>query len=314
MPDDLDDDDEDLDDEEVGRIKRRVRAVADRAQTQEFLETYPLYRKLPAVVTVYHDKLELYCPQCKRSLPFRPNYSTGTGATEAPVPARARAAIRLPRHLANYGPYACAGCSQSFVVWVEIDETEGWSRKIGQRPSPTDLMPLSRELEDVLNRNDTDLLRKAQIAIGTGFGIGACAYLRRVLENETNTLLALLRETLVEEEGETSPRVVEIEVVLQKKQFDTKAKLASTAEAVPRSLYVAGLNPFKTLHDSFSEALHVTDEDTVLDIAADLAKALEYVVCELGRRRQARAAFATALKRGIAAKPRASNKRLPREQ
>lgn len=282
-PDLIDDDD---DEEEVEE--------ATTEEVREFLETYPLYRRLPKVVAKYHGKLELYCPRCKRSLPFSPNYSFGSGAGVGSGGVRF---VSPPQHrVTHYGPYACAGCPQALETWVEIDEAEGWSRKIGQVPSPTDLMPVPRDLVSALSVSDAEFYRKGATSLAVGYGLAACAYLRRILENETDTILDLLSATVADERGRDAPEVREINLVRGSKNFDTKAKLAATAELVPRSLYVAGLNPFKTLHDAFSEALHAKDEDSALGIASQLTQALEFIVCELHRRRDTHAAYARAVK------------------
>lgn len=253
------------------------------------LETSPLYTKvavaLPAYASgLFPDVLELDCPQCKMSRPFRDPRPSGSGAgLGGPPPVMSTVYVFF---------YKCTSCNTAdYWFWLDIN-TDGWVRKVGQRPA------WSIRVDPVIERHlgdSADHYRRARICLSQSFGLAACAYLRRVLEDTIDPLLRLEREVRAAE-GASAAELAEIERAIATHQFETKTEVAY--RLAPASIIVDGTNPLKLIHDRLSIGVHRLSEDDCVQTAATITSALEFVVSELNRRRDSRQAFAATLKPG----------------
>lgn len=132
--------------------------------------------------------------------------------------------------------------------------------------------------------------------LSRSYGLGACAYLRRVVEHQIDPILDLIYQ-VNKEAGVDEAKLAEIQRTIAGKNFDEKAKLAY--RVAPSTLIVEGTNPIKIIYDRFSAGVHKLDEDTAVQVAAEIATALEYVIVELNRQRSARAQFAEKIKSAL---------------
>ena len=140
---------------------------------------------------------------------------------------------------------------------------------------------------------DTILYRKAISSLNEGFGIGACAYLRRLVEKYINPLLQLLYE-IKELEGAASDELIKIQNAIEAKDFTTKTKFA--AQIAPTAITTPGMNPLKTLHDQLSRALHSMEEDEAIAVATLLKESLDYVIPRLRKQLDDQQKFVEAMK------------------
>jgi hypothetical protein len=118
--------------------------------------------------------------------------------------------------------------------------------KVGQSPR-YEVQPPKR-LGQALGANAV-LYRKALTARHSGYGIGAVAYLRRIVEDTTDQLLTLLRAALEFEPGGGAAAIRRLDDAKRGRTFDDKVKLAG--EVLPAHLRPGGVNPFGILHDLF---------------------------------------------------------------
>ncbi len=119
-------------------------------------------------------------------------------------------------------------------------------------------------------------------------GIGACAYLRRLIENQINPWLQLLYE-LKEYENADQEELKKIDDAIKAKNFSQKTEIAS--QFAPKYLTVKGINPLKQIHKFLSSGLHGLDEDTCTKIAVELSALVEYVVSQLNRENRSKREF-----------------------
>ncbi len=266
-------------------------AFADE-QIRPFLERQPLYTKvdleLPRYATMmFPDVLELECPECKQSRPFRnprkgqtgPGFGLGLGGLDPTVTGVYTFA------------YQCTGCdTATWRCWVEVDSEKGWVRKVGQLPpwSTAIRKDLERHLGDA-----TEHYKRALTCLSQGYGLGACAYMRRVLEDTIDPLLRLELDVR-RAEGADAAELEEISVAIKGRTFGVKTEIAY--RHAPKSIIVHGNNPLKLIHDKLSIGVHRLPEKECVEIAATLAVALEYVVTALNRQREEKAAFTTAIR------------------
>lgn len=282
-----------------------------RKEFKSFIESAPLYQKhnlehLPATFSqIKPEILLLYCPVCTREQPFRdpvgvfrrvPDLSKPLTIGSGSNPVR-NASISSPEHL-DSRVYSvakrCTGCGREqaheFVCWVEVDAEKKWARKVGQVP------PWTKRIDKTFAKalgNDAELYRRALDCISRAYGLGACAYLRRVVEHQIDPILRLILQ-VSEAAGADESELNEVRRTIEGKNFDEKAKLAY--RVAPSSLIVEGTNPIKIIYSHFSAGVHTLDEEAALHVAAEIATALEYVVIELNRQKSAREKFAEKIK------------------
>jgi hypothetical protein len=195
--------------------------------------------------------------------------------------------------------YTCRNCGQNkifFYFFWSSNGQEGVFFKGGQYP------PLQRDppvsLSKKLNDVDKDLYRKALTSRNNSYGLGALAYLRRVVENRMNDLLDLLHEAAKDEAA--AEELKKIEEVKKSWRFDDKITYAS--KLLPAHLTPGGVNPIDRLHDLASDGIHNRTEDECLEIFDRCKTSFEYVFQSLEVEIEDAKAYITSLK-PLAPKP-----------
>lgn len=264
---------------------------------QTFLSKTPLYNKLRRQIPDFVSHVEpkvafVHCPTCRAERPFR-HQTTPRSSFPTPLFSYLRK-TGLPGgggvHAEMSGIYEfhflCSGCAKvEFYCWVDINYEEQWLRKVGQ--SLPWSINISSELEDDLG-NDADIYKKALTLMSQSYGIGACAYLRRMVENQINPLLQLLYD-MRQIDGATSAELQQISDAIKNKNFTPKVDTASAL--LPQSIMVAGENPIKLIHDQLSLSIHALTEGEAMDIAIKVRAALEYLIIELNRQQKSKKQF-----------------------
>jgi hypothetical protein len=185
--------------------------------------------------------------------------------------------------------FLCTGCNAaSFQCWVEThpeyDQPEKRRiRKVGQTP-PWDIS-VPADIREAFGE-DAGLYKSAREVMSHSYGMAACAYLRRILENRITPLLKALRDVR-QAEGASEEDLRTIEEALRARTAENRIRLAN--EALPDSIKIAGVKPLALLYDRLSDALHRRDEQECMDIAEQVSKPLEYIITNLSAiRRQQR--------------------------
>jgi hypothetical protein len=191
--------------------------------------------------------------------------------------------------------YECTYCGSDFWCWIEISKqfAEGgmWVRKVGQLP-PYDIS-VEQDLEKALDK-DTVLYKRAQICVSQSFGIAACSYLRRLLENQITPLLRLVYEVR-KQEGED---ISDFSQILDERVAEKKIRLAN--QVLPESLLVKGENPLELIYDRLSAGLHRQSEDECIEIAREASQVLKHIVTSINdeyQQRQSRARYADMIRK-----------------
>lgn len=233
---------------------------------REVLELWPLYRTFRYSGSTYGfvpAEISLFCnnQKCNKEQLWHAEIYTGQQKSGF-----------------NQKEYKCKNCGENvtryYFFWTG---KESGSRffKVGQYPPLLTEPPL--RLAKKLSHADLDLYRKALTSRNNSYGLGALAYLRRVIENKMNDLLDLLRAA-AEEEGAAE----ELKVIGEVKaswRFDDKITYA--AKALPKHLRPGGVNPLDALHDLASDGIHNRAEGECLEIFDRCKAAFEYVFREL---------------------------------
>lgn len=280
---------------------------------KDFIENDPLYKPidigLPQIFEqMIPETLKLYCYKCRDIRTFRDSgthdqqrvqaekqkYEEAMRIRRIKAQAPGGAGVASPklRPAGIYSlQYLCSDCQkQWFICWIEVLVSREAIWKIGQIPPWMSSIP--KEIEKEL-KEDAELFKKALNCISVSHGIGACAYLRRVLENHINPLLELLL-IRKEEDGADTETLEKIRKTVEGKDFTSKTKLAY--EIAPKSIIIDGMNPLYELHQQFSESLHVHTDADALEIAMKFYKNLEFVILRLKREIQERNDYLNSMK------------------
>lgn len=144
-------------------------------------------------------------------------------------------------------------------------------RKFGQWPSQT-IQP-SRELTNQLKAPTLDLFKKGLTSLNHGFGLGALAYFRRVVEDACTELIDLFAAKAAGEGDVAAEKA--IRAAMENRQMEDRLKIA--ADALPASLKPGGANPLTVLYSHYSRGIHGLSDNECLEVARQLNFALEYI-------------------------------------
>ena len=209
------------------------------------------------------------CPICKKDLFCRAETET---------------TFCFTRRSFGEARYVCRNCGRwgvsYFFSWaanyVTLKESltkfiNGVFFKVGQYPPLAErIVP---ELERRLEGEDLALYQKALRSRNFGYGIGAVAYLRRVVENRMDDLLGLIAQDA--RDAQFAPDdLAELENVRASKRFDEKVKYA--AAILPPALRQGGHNPIERLHAIASEGIHTKSDDECIGIFDATQAVFEY--------------------------------------
>jgi hypothetical protein len=171
--------------------------------------------------------------------------------------------------------YTCKNCGQSTqhyeFIWQENKDVNLFI-KVGQWP-PSSIDP-SPELEKALGPEDSELYKKGLVNFQFGYGIGAVAYFRRVLENKINALLDLIAEA-ARNESIANEHIASIEDVKNSHRVEDKIVVAS--KILPAHLKPGGHNPLDKLYAPLSAGLHGESDDECLETFAEARFVFEYL-------------------------------------
>lgn len=252
---------------------------------KEFLETAPLYSwrefEKPDVNrgSLWINEIDSYCETCGQNRPFQDLSSRGSGAGMAmPV---------LKTGISGF-QFTCVSCrvqSKRFLVQQVVDDNSIKFQKYGELPRKG--LDKDRNLQKFF-KEDRDNFEKATICLSHGYGIGAFAYFRRVIENNIGILLDLLTEDAQATEG--SEAILNALAELRKESPMSK-KIEIANNALPSYLKPDGLNPLGKLYQVLSEGVHTYSDEECLSKANAAKECVAFLVGELSARREHRLRF-----------------------
>ena len=121
---------------------------------------------------------------------------------------------------------------------------------------------------------DRGLFMKGRTAEAHGFGLGAYAYYRRVVENQRDRLIdAIIGAARKAGADDVVPH---LETAKREQQFTKSIELLR--DAFPRQLYIEGHNPFTLLHGPLSSQLHAGTDEEALAMATAIRTVLSALV------------------------------------
>lgn len=189
--------------------------------------------------------------------------------------------------------YICAGCEKYgrlFFLETGGDGEHRVIRKLGQKPDWQ--AAISPDVASALG-NQAFLFRRGADCEASGYGVGAFAYYRRVVELVIEGLLERVASLL---DGEVRDQYLS---ALERTRSIPAAedKIALVKDLLPATLRPQGLNPLDLLYGALSEGLHAQTDEQCLDIAATISQSLVFLIQELRRSEKAQHTFTESMRK-----------------
>ncbi|HXJ11722.1 MAG TPA: hypothetical protein VNH19_05555 [Candidatus Limnocylindrales bacterium] len=236
------------------------------ATRESFIEEWPLYAQCDIENFFPPDNVSLHCDTCEKE-------TTWVVKTRGNL-------YQLVGLGGFYVSYVCQLCQEQgvaiFLRRIAVGTAETGIQKIGQFPPQSINIPtdVSKRLGD-----DAELYKNALVCRNHNFGIGALAYMRRVVENKTNELIEVVAAQ-AESYGTEAAVVAKIRAAKDNKiSYDERLRLAS--EAIPTYMKPDGANPLAAIYGLLSEGMHAKSDQDCLVIADEIKDVFEYVFARL---------------------------------
>jgi hypothetical protein len=254
---------------------------------QEFIENAPLYTRIDISDFSPPASITRMCKddKCKKETTW-----LETGEVRTTIKGT------RPQVDVQYVAYQCGLCgSRSLgVIYELLNWSSGngmnWShkavRKVGQVPPQEIAIPA--ELTDRLGFT-AGHYRKALLCREQNYGIAAMAYLRRVVDEQTDNLIEVMAD-LSRTYGVAEETITALLAAKNEGQY--KTKLESAAELIPDAVKPGGVNPFGQLYKHTSIGLHSKTDEECIAIFDDLKADFEYVFRNLHLQAEERRQFA----------------------
>jgi hypothetical protein len=254
---------------------------------RELLESYPLYRRME--VQTDRTMSELPKPPVTMSCPTCGSVQTFRMVNEYHQCFMGR--FPLSRGATVHAVYLCTSCdSQQRVFFVLIGEHNESLTKVGQFP-PWDIHP-DPVLEASLGAH-AEHYRRGLVCESQAYGIGACAYYRRIVESIIDQLLDDIAALIPPEQRERYE-----EALLKSKEAKiTSDKIELVKDLLPPILRPNGMNPLSTLHDALSEGLHISSDQDCMSVAETIRTALVFLVNQVETTKSSAKQFTTSLQK-----------------
>ena len=255
----------------------------------KFFEQYPLYRKFsypgasakdPLSVVRGVPSVQAECSNCAcgRTFAFLGSHPTGDWAVS-----------RIWYDDTLLLEFACGGC-QKFKLRYLVKCFDGSLQKVGQDPAWSIQPPAA--LQKALGEH-LDLYKKALMSESVGYGIGAYAYYRRIVEEVIDGLMESVEDVIREDEAE------QYRVALEKAKKETVAakKIQLVKHLLPPALMVDGINPLDCLHSGLSEGLHARTDEECLQLADAMRTALTCLLEGIQREKEQKGQFSESMRK-----------------
>lgn len=258
-----------------------------------FLQDAPLFQSIAFEynksiddgLTYLCNQISIFCPDCKKQVFFH-NLSSTPGVSLSETTSQ-------PKKRIIQIDFECTDrscrCKKSYFIHVHHDDNQLILTKCGEWPS---LAPrVSKEILDVFP-DDAELLKKAVYCLKDGFGIGAFAYFRQVLEPH----ISLLVDKITEQAKAQGNKKILSKIAKLQKDSPMAKRIALAKEALPDYLTIDGCNPLGTLYQVLSEGIHNKTDEDCLQKASSLYASLCFLVNALAAQETNRKQYTNAIK------------------
>lgn len=173
---------------------------------------------------------------------------------------------------------------------LENKKTVFFAQKIGQFPPIATIA--NKETYIFLREEDKHFYEKARQCLVHGFGMGAFAYFRRIIENEIKHII----EELIEAKVENYDKIKNVYI-----QFNRDHQMGKLIDEtnifIPESLKFKGRNPLHILYHQLSIGIHNLEEEECLDKAESIDFLFNFIICQLNREKNEISKYNSILKK-----------------
>ena len=239
----------------------------------EFLENYPLYRKFEFIAPYKLDDIDkvninLFCEECNSNQTFNMEYDYSDISSFFNDDSGGQVVILR---------YLCAHCNYYRRIFViRIDKSRKYILKVGQYP-PWDIS-VEKKYKKYLGKYEKYYIN-GKICESQGYGIGANAYYRRVIEGIIDDLLDMILQLMNKDEKQE----YKIALIETKNSKNAQEKIALVKDLLPKSLLPEQFNPLKTLHGVLSEGIHEKDDEECLKDAEIIREIITYLIKQINK-------------------------------
>ncbi len=194
--------------------------------------------------------------------------------------------------------YMCTSCGRftiDFLILFLTQEDEEESHltltKVGQYPAWS--IEIDKDLEINLGSRAA-FYKKGLISESQGYGIGAFAYYRRVVEGVIDELLEAI-EDLIETENEREKYRQALKQV--KNEIVAEKKIKLVQDLLPSTLRTDDYNPLKILYKELSTGLHSQTDKECLKKSELIRDVLIFLVTQVNGTRNRKRKFTSAMQK-----------------
>lgn len=256
----------------------------------EFLENGNLYQKyyldVPDTITsIKNPSVHMYCQVCESEQTF--NFQTQNWAYNSG---------HHPANVSSSGQilflnYLCTGCHCFRRVFViKISEECDYVLKVGQYPEID--ISIDKELLKTMGEYSA-LYKRGLICEAQGYGIGAYAYYRRIVELIIDDLIDNIYELIDDEKKEDYERALQ----KTKETQNTSEKIKLIKDLLPSSLRPDNMNPLGILYGLLSEGIHNKSDDECIDIAQEIQNIIVFLIKHIIRSKDEKKEFTESMKK-----------------
>lgn len=248
---------------------------------KEFFEKSNLYERYPTtfpkdLADIEKPAINVYCEKCNSNQTFL-MINDYTRSSFSPVTPSKGEILKFD--------YLCASCRTFHRVFlVKVSDNLDHLIKAGQYPEID--ISIDKAIEKALGEN-RPLFRKGLICEAQGYGIGAYAYYRRIVELMIDELINDIYELIDASEKEEYREVLE----KTKSTQHTSEKINLVKEFLPSSLRPGNRNPLGVLYGILSEGIHNKSDDECINIAKEVKFTLEYLIKQVTISKQEKKEF-----------------------
>lgn len=183
--------------------------------------------------------------------------------------------------------YYCVSCGElcrEIYLDVEVNGPEVKLQKFGEWPRQR---PRANKVLEKFFGDDLEAYRKGAACLEHGYGVGAFAYFRQIVEGHIQSLLDLVQqEAIAMGQSEVLAALADL-----RKDTPMKQRIDLANLALPPQLKPNGLNPLGRIYAVLSEGIHAGTDRECLQKAKVVAQCLTFLVGELTERKRTREAF-----------------------
>lgn len=184
--------------------------------------------------------------------------------------------------------YLCAACKKCKRFFL-LQFADDYVMKVGQYP-PWEITP-DKNLTELLGEQE-DYYKKGLVCESQGYGIGAYAYYRRIIEEIIDNLLNSIADLIPESQGEQYKQALE----QTKETIVAQEKIHIVKDLLPEILRPDGMNPLSLLHATLSEGLHAKSDDECLEVAGSIREILIFLVNRILETKESSKKFTTSMR------------------